>query len=376
MNGIKTKVPLDMEVQMSLISQAWFNAHLNEHKVSKKEEILVPCDKLRVRWENQAEIPFVGWVDITFELTDHGDEESQQLQIPFLVIKEALQQPILGFNAINKSDNTSALINSLTNNLVNINRSNVSAIVNLISKSSENEDILVTPMPNATIVPAGNIVNVPCKVNFSITTKSIRMLFETEEIELPEGLEAMNIIVTVKPGPNHWLMIPVLNNSKHDIIFQRKKIITPLQVQERHAVQVQEHHAVASTVTNEMKSDTSTKAVSDIKIKEHQRKVLDQLDLSELNPKQRQVVEQMSIQEVAAFSVSNSDIGNVISTSMDIKLHNNTPVQLNYHSVPKPLYAELKTHIENLLNRGWIVNSASSYSSPVVSFRKKDGTWF
>ena len=125
-----------------------------------------------------------------------------------------------------------------------------------------------------------------------------------------------------------------------------------------------------------MKSDTSTKAVSDIKIKEHQRKVLDQLDLSELNPKQRQVVEQMSIQEVAAFSVSNSDIGNVISTSMDIKLHNNTPVQLNYHSVPKPLYAELKTHIENLLSRGWIVNSASSYSSPVVSFRKKDGTWF
>ena len=82
----------------------------------------------------------------------------------------------------------------------------------------------------------------------------------------------------------------------------------------------------------------------------------------------------MSIQEVAAFSVSNSDIGNVTSTSMDIKLHNNTPVQLNYHSVPKPLYAELKTHIEDLLNRGWIVSSGSSYSSPVVSFRKKDGT--
>ena len=208
---------------------------------------------------------FVSWVDITFELIDHGDEESQQLQIPFLVIKEALQQPILGFSAIkvlvNKSDNTSALINSLTNNLVNINRSNVSAIVNLISASSENEDILVTAMPNATIVPAGNIVNVPCKVSFSSTTKSIRMTFETEGIELPEGLETMNTIVTVKPGPNHRLMIPVLNNSKHDIIFQKKNPITPLQVQERHAVQVQEHHAVASTVTNEMKSDTSMKAV-------------------------------------------------------------------------------------------------------------------
>ena len=77
---------------------------------------------------------------ITFELTGHGDEESQWLQIPFLVIEEALQQPILGFNAIkvlvNKSDNTSALINFLTNNLVNTNRINVSTLVNAISTSS------------------------------------------------------------------------------------------------------------------------------------------------------------------------------------------------------------------------------------------------
>ena len=104
---------------------------------------------------------------------------------------------------VNKSDNTSALINSVTKNLVNTNRSNAPTLVNLISTSSENEDILVTTMPNTTILPARKLVNVPCKVNFSSTTKSIPMLFETEEIELPEGLETANTIVTVKPGPNH-----------------------------------------------------------------------------------------------------------------------------------------------------------------------------
>ena len=127
--------------------------------------------------------------------------------------------------------------------------------------------------------------------------------------------------------------------------------ITPLQVQERYAVQVQERHAVVLTVTNEVKSDTSVEAVSDIKIKEHQRKVLDQIDLSGLNPKQTQIGEQMLIQEAAAFSVGDSDIGNATSTSMAIKLNDNTPVQLNNHSVPKPLYIELKAHIEDLLNR-------------------------
>ena len=76
-----------------------------------------------------------------------------------------------------------------------------------------------------------------------------------------------------------------------------------------------------------MESDTSTEAVPDIKIKEHQRKVLDQIGLSGLNPKQRQMVKQMLIQEAAAFIVEDSDIGNVTSTRMYIKLHDNTPVQ-------------------------------------------------
>ena len=38
------------------------------------------------------------------------------------------------------------------------------------------------------------------------------------------------------------------------------------------------------------------------------------------------------------------------------------------------MYAELKAHIENLYNKDWIINSSSSYSLPVVSVRKKDGS--
>lgn len=88
-----------------------------------------------------------------------------------------------------------------------------------------------------------------------------------------------------------------------------------------------------------MKSDRSTKVASDIKIEEHQRKVMDQIYLSGLNPKQRQMVEQMLVQVAAALSVEYLDIANVTFTSMDIKIHDNTSVQLNYHSVAKSLYA-------------------------------------
>ena len=56
---------------------------------------------------------------------------------------------------------------------------------------------------------------------------------------------------------------------------------------------------------------------------------------------------------------------------MEINLKDNNPVQLNYNSVPRNLYNELKMCIQDLLNKKWIVHSSSSYSSPFVDVTKK-----
>ena len=52
------------------------------------------------------------------------------------------------------------------------------------------------------------------------------------------------------------------------------------------------------------------------------------IDVSGIKPKKRQMFDEMFIQEAAALSVEKSDIGNVTSTSIDIKLHDNTPVHI------------------------------------------------
>ena len=49
-------------------------------------------------------------------------------------------------------------------------------------------------------------------------------------------------------------------------------------------------------------------------------------------------------------------------------------VQKNYRSIPRPLYQEVKHHIEDLLNKQFITKSQSPYSSPIVCVRNKDGT--
>ena len=232
-------------------------------------------------------------------------------------------------------------------------------------------------MPSTTIVPAGKLINIQCKVNLDNINNKMPMHFETEEIELPEGLGTADTIVFVKSGMNHCLKVPVINNSKHDIFLPKNTIIgrlqqishiTPLQVKER-----KENISTVQSSLNkdgtEMGEEQEKRDRTAVEIKEHQQKVLDSIDASGLNPEKIPEVQQSITREADVFSFVDSDIGNITSTQMEIKPY---PTQLPLH--PKPLYAELKTHIENLYNKGWIINSSSSYSSPVVPVRKKDGS--
>ena len=90
-------------------------------------------------------------------------------------------------------------------NVKNIKSNDIKALVNLISQSSDHDDFLVHRMPSTTIVRAGKLINIQCKVNLVNTNNRTPMLFEKEEIELPEGLETTDTIVPVESYMNHRL---------------------------------------------------------------------------------------------------------------------------------------------------------------------------
>ena len=79
------------------------------------------------------------------------------------------------------------------------------------------------------------------------------------------------------------------------------------------------------------------------------------------------MVLQVTKEECDVSPGENDDIGDIRSHPMKINLKDLHPLQLNYNSVPRYLYYELKMYIEELLNKQWIVNSSSPYSSPVVA---------
>ncbi|PIK47359.1 hypothetical protein BSL78_15775 [Apostichopus japonicus] len=75
-----------------------------------------------------------------------------------------------------------------------------------------------------------------------------------------------------------------------------------------------------------------------------------------------------------ALSRDEDDTGCIKTMKMKITLTDETPVQQTYRSVPKAMYKEVKDDCTDLLRRGWIQKYSSSYSSPRVCVRKKDGT--
>ena len=136
-------------------------------------------------------------------------------------------------------------------------------------------------MPSVKIIPAGKLVNIQCKLNLGDTTSKVPMLFETEEIELPERLETISTIVSVKSGPKHRLKVPLLNNSKHDITLQKNSVIGRLyQIFYSTPLQVKQRKPTASTVHTQIKehigtttSEQQQQVPPELDIKEHQMKV-------------------------------------------------------------------------------------------------------
>ena len=100
---------------------------------------------------------------------------------------------------------------------------------------------------------------------------------------------------------------------------------------------------------------------------------LQELDLSNLTPSQQEKVKSMLLEERLSFAQNDDDIGDAKDLQLEIKTADEVPVVKSYNSIPRPLFNEVKSHVQDLVNRGWVTKSKSSWSSPVVIVRKKSG---
>ena len=387
LNGVETDALWDTGAQVSIISRSWLKRCLPGCDIRDMTELL-GMDGLDLKAANGTDLPYEGWVELTFNLIE--DNSDHIVKVPFLVAKDSLDMPIVGFNVIEEftkhfEGDASAgvhgsLVDVLTSSLTGADRVNVEALVQLIKAEPVKELATVKSRKQDTVIPRGQSVVVSCRAAVGPVSK-IPVLFELDPNQSwPSGLEIPVTQVTVAGGSTCRVNIRVDNPTKHDIILkgrtilghlQQVKSVTPLEVKLKEELSASVN-VVESQITD--MPEPPANQGSDMTYEEQPCSYIPDIDTEELTEDQRLIVRKMLLEEAESFSKTDDDVGRAEELQVDINLTDPVPVQRKYTSIPRPLYAEVKQYVEDLLNRGWIQKSRSAYSSPVVCVRKKDGT--
>ena len=228
-------------------------------------------------------------------------------------------------------------------------------------------------------------MHVNCKSNVGLVKKEGAMVFQSKCVELPEGIQCADSVIMLKPGVKNYFKVPVVNDSNHNITVMKNTVtgnleyvtsIVPLEVRASTGDPIK----IGNAAINKAKVVTSNETTADSKEDgtcekdDHYQKVLEKIDLSGLSREQREQVRQMLKEESSMFTIDSDDIGNVTTHNMQINRSDNIPIQQLHNAIPRALYGEVKSYIEDLLNKKWIIHSQSSYSSPVAAIRKKYGS--
>ena len=313
-------------------------------------------------------------------------ESAKPILVPFLVIED-VTMPIIGYNVIEEVvkeelSRTNAEVNEvLSSAMKSINKRQVDGIINLIQKKIEDPEpeyigIVKTGSKNV-IIPKGISMKISCISHCGTVAKDMPVIFQPNlELDLQNDLIIGEGVITVDKGKTCRFVVPVSNSSLEDIVLSSRtsigklvavSSIIPVPVGNKNFAEM---NTIKETSQNAGEINQMNTEAEDVKDDDW----LKNIKLEHLTPVQKSKVMDVLIKEHGVFSKGEGDIGRIEGLKLKINLKDPEPVKRNYTSIPRPLYKEVKEYVEDLLARNWVQKSCSSYSSPMVCVRKKDGS--
>ena len=220
-------------------------------------------------------------------------DRSTEINVPFLVTTQTINNTILEFNAIK----------------------------HLLQSKTDIETMV-------------SILQTACESNVGLVKKERAMIFQSKCVELPEGIQCADSVIMLKPGVKNYFKVPVVNDSNHNITIMKNTVIgnleyvisiEPLEVRASTGDPIK----IGNTVINNAEVVTSNETITDSKEDgtcgkdDHFQKVLEKIDLSGLTHEQREQVSQMLKEESSVFTDDSDDIGNVTTHKMEINISDN-----------------------------------------------------
>ena len=356
----------DTGSMISLMNEKFLEENFPEKQIYSVEEFL-GNESLSISAANNTEVPIEGVV-----LLDFSVDTSILFQIPFLITKEKISDPIIGYNTIehfilNYNDKLE-IPPSLMKILPGLSVENARSMVNTIEKASEVSEVLgeaktVKPM----LIPANCMVRVKCKTRVSFDMAEKEVLFSP----FVEFMGDNDIIVyestgTLKRGKSKFVNVAIYNPTPHEIFLKQGSVLGNI---------IDINSVIHFPILAEKNDDVNINTIG-VEMKESVDgdEWFENIDISHLGEDEKKCVEKLLRENHEAFSKNKNDIGFISDFKMPINLMDNIPVSEAYRQIPRLLYDEVKNHIQNLLANGWIRRSQSSYASPMVCVRKKDGS--
>ena len=361
----ETEMLWDTGSMVTLVDRAWVDRYCPESKIVPVSEVLEGRE-LNVMTANKSKIEYDGVVWLDFGLK----EGEKRLFIPVLVSTECIAEPILGYNIIEE-----LLLESKPEDYEKIRSCFTTArpfqlelLVSLIQENSEKSDFISeVKVPSSVTVPAGHRVQVKCRVTTRGGVSDQNVYFSPEVNIDDEDLQPLETVTTLKRGRTNYVYVEVHNQTKHEKVLSKGRVLGSV-----HSVsavipmmRMPGVDGVESTKVKVSAVDVDTDNESDDWVPE--------VDLGHLNEEQRKAVMEVLLENKDVFSRSDTDIGDIKDFQMKIDLEDETPVREAYRRIPRNLYSEVQDYVNDLLMNGWIKESNSSYSSPIVCVRKKDG---
>ena len=212
----------------------------------------------------------------------------------------------------------------------------------------------------ATLIPANTMMQVQARALGN--RKFAEILVEPCQLPPRSGLSVLATYVTVSKG---HLLLPIANFTDEPLLLPPRAMLGVVhQAKEVQDVSVQHIGAENDETIQSTRRDAKPTPEID----------LSQLRLSDsLQPEEKAQIQNLVRKYADCFAWSDTDLGFTDRVKHRIYLTDDHPIKQPYRRVPPSVLSEVKSHIEELLEKGVIRASSSPYSSPIVLVRKKSG---
>ena len=318
-NGAVVEALVDTGSQVTTVSEVWAKKNLPTAEVQQ----LV---SFRLTAANGLELPSCGYFCAAITI---GNETVTDC--PVIVVKQPSTTCLLGMNVLQRLK------------------------MFPIPSTPTADSFAVKTGSTASLIPARSVRHIT--VTAGPPESKWNVVFEPADSAPARGLACVPVFVSAANGK---LKVPVINATNEDLFLPKRAVIGRVsRAEERCDVAVK----VARVASPEQVVAHGQKAQD-----------IDRLIVEgDITVAESQALKSLLHRFHSSFAWRDTDLGETDLIKHQIFLLDNKPISQPYRRIPPAALKEVKSHIEDLLARGIVTPSTSSYASPIVVVRKKSG---